>query len=51
MTDKSKITKEEVLRLANLSRINIVEEEVGKYAEQLDRIGKAEWYFRFQQLL
>tara|TARA_Y100000588_G_C13913577_1_gene778247 strand:- start:438 stop:755 length:318 start_codon:yes stop_codon:yes gene_type:complete len=38
MTDKSKITKDEVLRLANLSRINVNEDEAGKYAEQLGKI-------------
>ena len=40
MTNKSKITKNEIRRLANLSRLEISEDEVGKYAEQLNEIVK-----------
>jgi len=40
MTENSKITKEEVLRLANLSRIKIDDSELEMYANQLNEIVK-----------
>ena len=40
MTENSKITKEEVLRLANLSRIKIDGSDLEMYASQLNEIVK-----------
>lgn len=40
MNNKSKITNNEIKRLANLSRLEITEDEIGKYAVQLNEIVK-----------
>jgi len=40
MTENSKITIEEVKRLANLSRLDVSDEEAEKYTKQLDDIVK-----------